>query len=271
MRYRRNHRSVVQRRILFPPPFWLRPFSVLSTGQKFRVEIARALAEKKPLIVIDEFTSVVDRTVARIGSLAVAKRIRKTKQQLIAVSCHSDIIPWLAPDWIYRPHLERLELTRGRLRRPPIHLIIRRCDRSAWKFFRQYHYLTAEIHPAAECYVGFWEQQPICFCSVLHFPHPHRRGLWKEHRTVVLPDYQGAGIGNRLSEWLGEHLATAGRHFLSTTSHPSMIYHRCHSPRWRVTRALSRVSAPGKNAAASVARSQKRYTMGFEYIPQSRR
>ena len=59
---------------------WLRPFHVLSNGEQFRATIARALAESakgRELVVIDEFTSVVDRTVAQIGSAAIAKTIRR--------------------------------------------------------------------------------------------------------------------------------------------------------------------------------------------------
>src|SRR5271170_5115083 len=54
------------------PPAWLRPFRVLSTGQQFRVTLALLLAwtPVKQRIVFDEFTSVVDRTVAQIGSAA---------------------------------------------------------------------------------------------------------------------------------------------------------------------------------------------------------
>ena len=63
------------------PPAWLRPFGVLSTGQQFRVTLARLLAEAQalgqPLVVCDEFTSVVDRTVAQIGSAAVARAVRQ--------------------------------------------------------------------------------------------------------------------------------------------------------------------------------------------------
>lgn len=40
------------------PPAWLRPFHVLSTGQQFRVTLARLLAEAPELAVMDEYTSV---------------------------------------------------------------------------------------------------------------------------------------------------------------------------------------------------------------------
>jgi ABC-type Mn2+/Zn2+ transport system ATPase subunit len=59
------------------PPAWIRPFSTLSNGEQFRANLARALLQSADLCVYDEFTSVVDRRVAQIGSAAVAKSIRK--------------------------------------------------------------------------------------------------------------------------------------------------------------------------------------------------
>src|SRR5690348_6171545 len=71
------------------PPAWLRPFRVLSTGQQFRVSLARLLAEAKPqaVVVIDEFTSTVDRTVAQVGSAALARTVRRRGLRVIAVPC----------------------------------------------------------------------------------------------------------------------------------------------------------------------------------------
>jgi hypothetical protein len=85
------------------PPYWVRPFHVLSNGQQFRVNLARVLAENSELAVVDEFSSVVDRTVAQIGSAAVAKTVRRRRQKFIAVTCHYDILDWLEPDWVYEP------------------------------------------------------------------------------------------------------------------------------------------------------------------------
>jgi len=83
------------------PPSWLKPYHVLSEGEKMRANLARALCDKRELFVFDEFTSVVDRSVAQIGSLAIQKAIRKSNKKFIAVSCHKDIIEWLQPDWIF--------------------------------------------------------------------------------------------------------------------------------------------------------------------------
>ena len=83
------------------PPSWLKSYGVLSNGEKMRVDLARAILEEKDLIVFDEFTSVVDRNVAKIGSFAVQKAVRKLKKKFIAVSCHNDILEWLEPDWVF--------------------------------------------------------------------------------------------------------------------------------------------------------------------------
>lgn len=82
------------------PPSWLKPYNVLSNGQKMRVDLANAILQNKETICFDEFTSVVDRNVAKIASYCVSKYIRKNDKQFVAVACHYDILDWLEPDWI---------------------------------------------------------------------------------------------------------------------------------------------------------------------------
>lgn len=83
------------------PPSWLKPYEVLSTGEKMRVDLARAILSDQDVICFDEFTSVVDRATAKTASLALQKAIRKQGRKFVAVSCHRDIEEWLMPDWIY--------------------------------------------------------------------------------------------------------------------------------------------------------------------------
>lgn len=83
------------------PPSWLKPYSVLSNGEKMRCDIARAMLENKEMFVFDEYTSVVDRNVAQIGSLALQKAIRRSDKKFIAVTCHYDVEDWLMPDWVF--------------------------------------------------------------------------------------------------------------------------------------------------------------------------
>ena len=84
------------------PPDWLKAYSCLSQGEKMRVDIARALSLHKKLVVFDEFTSVVDREVAKIASYAISKAIKRQKdRKFIAVTCHYDVVDWLDPDWVF--------------------------------------------------------------------------------------------------------------------------------------------------------------------------
>lgn len=89
-------------------PAWIRPPFCLSNGETFRYNlacsIADAMANDKEIITIDEFTSVVDRNVAKAASFALQKFARKTGQRLVVASCHDDIVEWLNPDWVYNPH-----------------------------------------------------------------------------------------------------------------------------------------------------------------------
>lgn len=82
-------------------PSWLKPYKVLSNGEKMRVDLANNLLRYDESI-IDEFTSVVDRKVAKTMCLATNKAMKKNKdKKLVVVSCHYDILEWLQPDWVY--------------------------------------------------------------------------------------------------------------------------------------------------------------------------
>lgn len=87
-------------------PSWLRPFRVLSNGERFRAELARLLVERVDRVVIDEFTSVVDRRVAQIGSQAFAKAWRRGEpRRVVLLTPHFDILPWVKPDWVVQTTL----------------------------------------------------------------------------------------------------------------------------------------------------------------------
>ena len=100
------------------PPDWLKSYDCLSQGEKMRVDIARALCTKMPinqitgkeLIVFDEFTSVVDREIAKIASFAISKSIRRSNKQFVAVTCHYDVEDWLEPDWVLYTDTMKFEL-----------------------------------------------------------------------------------------------------------------------------------------------------------------
>ena len=82
------------------PPEWLKSYEQLSQGEKMRVDVARAILQPQRVIVFDEFTSVVDREVAKVSSLAVQKAVRRAGKRFIAVTCHYDVVDYLEPDWV---------------------------------------------------------------------------------------------------------------------------------------------------------------------------
>ena len=71
-----------------------------SLDEDFSRIIKNSLSDKE-IICFDEFTSVVNREVAKIASYAISKCVKKQNKKFIAISCHYDIIDWLEPDWIF--------------------------------------------------------------------------------------------------------------------------------------------------------------------------
>lgn len=255
------------------PPAWRKPYHILSTGEQFRVGIARTLLATTDGAIagIDEFTGVVDRQVAKIAACAMAKAVRRRKAQVICASCHYDIVEWLAPDWIIEPHKGRV--TRGRHRRPDIRIRLQREDWKSWEPFREHHYLSSTLHRGARCYVGYVQDCPAVFSAWLRFPHPDKRIKFiREHRTVVLPDFQGVGIGVGVSTYLASVWTGLGFRAISTTTHPAMIASRNRSRVWKMT------SKPGlqwscRSHSGKVNReafnrtiATRRYTASFRYV-----
>ena len=92
-------------------PTWLRPFHLLSNGEQYRATMAYLVgsAREGETILVDEFTSVVNRDVAKAMSNSIQKYIRRTNKKIILASCHYDIMDWLQPDWLYSPTKGTLE------------------------------------------------------------------------------------------------------------------------------------------------------------------
>ena len=217
-------------------PSWLRPYRVLSTGEKFRADLARVVCEMPEKVVIDEFTSVVDRQVARVGSFVFSKAWKRNQAgKCVLLSCHYDIIDWLEPDWVYDIATGTYQ---GRClwRRPKIELEIYRTNWSYWKLFEPHHYLRAGPMIAGFPYVGVIGGEPIA-----HVGFGTRPGLKEARcaRFVVMPDYQGCGVGihflNRVCQmWLeGENRYKKKMRTTILTSHPGLCGALRRSDLWR--------------------------------------
>jgi GNAT superfamily N-acetyltransferase len=282
------------------PPSWIKPYHVLSTGEQFRCDLARALAggsgqskveseapESRdppaaasgaplpalhtplPLVVFDEFTSVVDRNVARIASAAIAKGIKqdRIRARFVAVTCHYDVTEWLEPDWVI--DMASSEFQRRCLQRPRIELEIVCCRGSAWRLFARHHYLSGRLSPSARCFLALWEGVPAAFCATI--PQIGRRNHWRITRIVTLPDYQGVGIGMAVLEAVADLHRRDGCRVSVTASHPALIAHCRRSPDWRAVSVKKIGSSRNKGTIRGYRGSAGRAVVSFEYLGISSR
>ena len=247
------------------PPSWLKSYQSLSNGQKMRVDLANALLKDDELIVFDEFTSVVDRKVAQTGSFAIQKAVRKTNRKFIAVTCHFDVGDWLMPDWIFNADDMSFCLCKGQKKnRPTINFeIFEAHDKSVWKVFAKHHYLSHSHNNAAHVYLAYVNDELVGFISILHFPHPKVKNLKKVHRLVILPDYQGLGIGLKLLIEMGKHYISKGYRYNITTSAPSLIHALKKNEKWKCT-FKGRMKLNTNKTAQIQSASSNRLTTTFE-------
>ena len=83
-------------------PTWLRKPQELSNGERARLDIAKAIYDANGgVVVLDEYTSVVNRAAAKSMSFALQRYARQKGLKIIIASCHFDIIEWLQPDYIF--------------------------------------------------------------------------------------------------------------------------------------------------------------------------
>ena len=84
-------------------PTWLRKPQELSNGERARLDLCMSLyrAREAGIALIDEFSSVVNRDVAKSMSYALHRYVRQKKLKVVICTCHFDIIEWLTPDYIF--------------------------------------------------------------------------------------------------------------------------------------------------------------------------
>ena len=218
-------------------PAWLRPYAVLSNGEKFRAALARLICEAPARVVVDEFTSVVDRQIAKFGALAFQKSWRRTGGQCVLLSCHYDIIDWIEPDWIFDTATGKYA-GRGLWQRPRFELELWQTNWSYWPVFEPHHYLKLPKMCAAKCYVGVVDGEPVSHLAVSSKPLPSGRAEARACRLVVMPEWQGAGVGLRFLNAICERYARGEGHlpYPATTqfhtTHPGLCDALRRDMRW---------------------------------------
>ena len=251
-------------------PAWLRPFNVLSNGEQFRAGLARLICERPELAVVDEFTSVIDRQIAKVGAAAFSKSYRRGSGKVVLLTPHYDVIEWLQPDWVYDTKEARF-FSRDCLRqRPEVDITIYRVPGTKWNFFKPHYYLDLPYPVAAQYFIAFVGNEPVAHLAVCPmFQSSHYRAT----RMVVLPEWQGIGVGTAfLNEVCRLHLDGQGRnghHFttLFHTSHPQLCHALRKSQLWEQVSGAIKFDNKAKSiqtlAKAAEARGQKKKSGGF--------
>ena len=236
------------------PPQWVLPYRCLSTGQKFRANLARALlldpADGAP-VAVDEFGGTVTQQVAEFAAASVARAVRNKRTRVnrfVAVGARDEFVDWLEPDWVL--DMSECRLARGWVRRernarwaaqyfrgrPKIELDIHQVRGSSklrlWSVFKHHHYLSAQLHPSCRMFIACYEGKPIALCATL--TNAGFTGYRVIHRLVVMPDYQGLGIGLKLLDEVAGFDAATCRRVSIITSHPALIRSLEHRATWQL-------------------------------------
>lgn len=224
-------------------PCWIKPAYTLSNGQRARAESALAIANSTGDIVIDEWTSVVDRTVAKVMSHCVQKFVRRQNRKIVLVSCHYDVIEWLDPDLIIDCNKQefidrRLLPPQERTRREKIQFEIRPVNRKAWSMFSKYHYLSDSMPGGLTRIFGLFHGQDQigfqCFANYVPRRSPGAKVKMHSNRTVIHPDYAGFGLGLQFINATSQLVEDEGYEIWAKFSSIPLLKARLKSPYWQL-------------------------------------
>ena len=148
-------------------------------------------------------------------------------------------------------------------------LKVHRCGAATWKMFRQYHYLSGSLAPTARSYTAVYQGGPVAFIAVIHVRMNSR--YYRVSRLVVLPDYQGIGVGKRLLNFIAElYTSQTKMPFYILTSNPQIV--RGNMKNWRITRfghACKGKENTRMNNEIRGSLSRKRITVSLQYFVSS--
>jgi hypothetical protein len=260
-------------------PCWIRPAYTLSNGQKARAEAALQMShERDGISVMDEWTSVVDRTVAKVMSHCIQKHARRAQRSIVLLSCHYDVIEWLNPDWIIdcnkQEYIDRRLLWRSFQRQERLAFDIREVDRGTWRYFSKYHYLNERLPGGRIRTFGlFHGSDQIGFqCFANYVPRrKNKRAPMQMHfnRTVVHPDYCGLGLGILMINATSAIMARDGYEVRGKYSSAPIFHAMSKNPEWRLTSVQLDTPAPGGNMERKGGFRKKVRTYSFKYVGPS--
>lgn len=271
--------------VLLPLPARKRRFAELSAGEKMQVDLARKLAVPRDgKVMADEFTSVLDRQLSARLCASVASYVRQTGLQLVVATVHMDVVSHLQPDWLFRSDYPELILFSGTCDRPVVlselpvdyfappervFTLARfggpKETREAFQgIFEKHHYLKGGLPTMWGLMVRDELQRPVGFHAV----------AWqtgcsapREARVVVLPEYQGMGLGTRLSDTVAGRCGAAGYGLMAKTKHPRLGgYRNGRSDLWKPTNTNGKVAIHSLQTSLRDMRARQKQVKGQQQL-----
>lgn len=112
--------------------------------------------------------------------------------------------------------------------------------------------------PAAEYFIGTVDGELVCHLAVAPF---FQSGAYRATRLVVMPEWQGAGVGTKFLEWICEYhkngLGRCGKKMptLFHTSHPQLTGYLNASKKW-VLKSQQMFGVNKSKSGATIIKSQ---------------
>lgn len=255
-------------------PCWVKPLRCLSNGQQSRAIAALKLSEEK-FLVMDEFTSVVDRTVAKAMSHCVQKFARKNNFKFCAISCHYDVVEHLNPDWVIdcnnQTFTDRRNLWQSFKKSDQIKFDIREIGRESWKYFSKYHYLSKNIPCGIVKFFGlFHDENQIgfqCFANYVPIKDKNKKIKMHSNRTVIHPDYVGMGLGIKLINETSKIMSEKGFEVFAKYSSIPIFESMRKDKRWKLISIQRFTTKPSESMKRKTSFRQAVRTFSFKYVP----
>jgi ABC-type ATPase with predicted acetyltransferase domain len=207
---------------------FLRTYSQLSDGQKYRYRIAKLIESKKQWWLMDEFAACLDRDTAKIIAFNLQKIARQQGKAVIAATTHGDLFEDLSPsvhvhkrfgeeiEIKYFPNNDHSECSLVR------EMKVEQGTMKDWQKLSLFHYRGHKTSVPRKIFrlvrggelcgvIVYCYPPPACYGRRLVLPRMTMQDMNRQlstiNRVVIHPKYRTVGLGARL---IRETLPLAG-------------------------------------------------------------
>ncbi|MCW3983644.1 MAG: hypothetical protein NWE96_06565 [Candidatus Bathyarchaeota archaeon] len=198
---------------------FLRTYSQLSDGQRYRYRIAKLIESGKQWWLMDEFAACLDRDTAKIIAYNLQKIARQQGKAVIAATTHSDLAEDLKPSVLVRKRFgEEIKIDYYPTTPAPECSLTREMrveegTRADWQKLSSFHYRGHKVAVPRKIFrmvrgeelcgvIVYSYPPPACYGRRMVLPKMTIQELNKQlsiiNRVVIHPKYRTIGIGAKL-------------------------------------------------------------------------